>query len=72
MSYKKASGGLTYEEALKLLEEGKKVARMHWHWIYLAKKGDLLVLYEEDGQPRMPWQPVKSDMSNADWIEYTA
>lgn len=72
MSYKKASGGLTYEEAMKLVEEGKKVARMHWHWIYVANGIDGPTVFEEDGTVRMPFQAVHSDKQNKDWIEYTA
>lgn len=65
---------MTFEEALKLLKEGKKVNRRDWlDYIYLGSNTDKTI-YPKDqlllsSYDKSPYYPTLGDMEADDWME---
>lgn len=60
---------MTYDEAILRARRGQKLARPHWHWVYLSVMPPTNVLYvfNEEHEPVAPYTDDGRDRTANDW-----
>ena len=61
---------MSFEDALVLLKQGKRIARESWfrHWIQMVSdETDVCICYPDDEYPEQPFYAGSSEILSNDW-----